>query len=89
MTSAAVNESLVTDRPVTCPGHKALGNVSRLPPSTPMSYPHSAAPEKLEIQFNHLLGNSPVAAGDGAFSHPSMEGVVEVKDACVGLGHAA
>lgn len=89
VTSPAVNETLVTDRPVTCPGHNALGNVSRLSTSTLMSYPHSAAPEKLEIQFNHLLGNSPVAGGDGAFSHPSIEGAVEVKDACVGLVHAA
>lgn len=89
MTSPAVNETLVADRPVTCPGHRALGKVSRLPTSTPMSYPHSAAPEKLEIQFNHLLGNSPVAGGDGAFSHPGMEGGVEGKDACVGLVRAA
>lgn len=87
--SPAGNEALVTDRPVTCPGHEALGNVSRLPTSTLVSYPHSAAPEKLEIQFNHLLGNSPVAGGDGAFSHPSMEGAVEVQDACVGSVRAA
>lgn len=80
---------LVTDRPVTCSEHKALGNVSRLRTSALMSYPHSATTEKLEIQFNHLLGNSPVAGGDGAFSHPSIKGAVKMKDACVGFVRAA
>lgn len=64
MTSLVANETLVTDRPVTCSEQKALGTVNQLHTSTLMRYPHSAATEKLEIQFNHLLGNSPVAGGD-------------------------
>jgi len=64
MTSSVANETLVTDRPVTCSEHKALGNTNQLCTSAWMSYPHSATTEKLEIQFNHLLGNSPVAGGD-------------------------
>lgn len=64
MTSSVANETLVTDRPVTCSEHKALGNVSQLRTSALMSCPRSATTEKLEIQFNHLLGNSPVAGGD-------------------------